>query len=70
MLKNNIGIGDRFIRLLLALILLYLSFFVYSGSMFATSLIAIAAILTLSSIAGSCFLYSLFGIDTRSHDRP
>lgn len=63
---NNVGIGDRFIRLIFASILLYLSLFVYSGSTLAMALIVIAAVLTLSSIAGSCFLYGLLGINTRS----
>jgi hypothetical protein len=65
---NNVGIGDRFIRLILASVLLYLSFFVYSSSMLGTGLMIVAAVLTLSSIVGSCFLYGLLGINTRSQN--
>ncbi|MGK7925152.1 MAG: DUF2892 domain-containing protein [Spirulina sp.] len=66
---HNVGIGDRFIRLISALVLLYLSLFVYTGSILAMALIVMAAVLTFSSIAGSCFLYNLFGINTRSQNQ-
>lgn len=44
---NKVG-GDRLIRLIVASVLLYLSLFIYSGSMSGAGL-TIAAVLTLSS---------------------
>ena len=45
---NKVG-GDRLIRLILASVLLYLSLFIYSGSMSGAGLTIAAAVLTLSS---------------------
>lgn len=62
---NNVGTGDRLIRLLLASTLAYLGLFIYSGSVLGTALVTVAAVLTLSAVLGSCMLYGLLKINTR-----
>lgn len=65
-MKKNMGAADRIIRTLLAAVFAYLYF---SGTVTGISgivLVALGAIFLLTSIVGSCPLYSLFGIKTCS----
>lgn len=62
---NNVGTSDRIIRLLLAAVLLYVGLSVYSSTALGIGLAIVGAVLALSALAGSCFLYGLLGINTR-----
>lgn len=63
---NNVGTVDRIIRILLAIALAYFGLLTYSGSALGISLTIAAAVLAISSLAGSCLLYRLLGINTRN----
>lgn len=62
---NNVGTGDRIIRILLATALAYFGLIIYSGSGLGIGLTIAAAVLAISALAGSCMLYGLLGINTR-----
>ena len=65
-MKKDMGNTDRVIRIVLALVVAVLYFTnVISGTL-AYVLLAIAGIFVLTSFFGSCLLYRLFGIDTRT----
>lgn len=64
---NNVGAIDRFIRLVLASALFYFGLFVYSSSTLGIGLTIAGAVMAITGLAGSCLLYSLFGIDTRKN---
>jgi hypothetical protein len=61
---NNVGTVDRIIRLLIASVSAYLGLFIYSGSSLGLGLTVAAGVLTISALAGTCLMYSLFGINT------
>lgn len=61
MLQRNVGTIDRVVRLTLAVALLSLIFFL-DGAWAWLGLIGLVPLLT--GVAGSCPLYSLFGIRT------
>jgi hypothetical protein len=63
-MKQNMGNADRIIRVIIAAFIgvLYITNTV-TGT-FAYILLAVGAIFLLTSFAGSCPLYSLFGINT------
>ncbi|MBW4621700.1 MAG: DUF2892 domain-containing protein [Cyanosarcina radialis HA8281-LM2] len=63
---NNVGTFDRLIRFGLAGVLLYLGFSVYGGSALGIGLAIIAIIPALTALIGTCPLYSLLGINTKS----
>ena len=62
---NNVGALERIIRLVLASVLFYFGILVYSGSTLGIGLTIAGSILAITSLAGSCMLYGLLGIDTR-----
>jgi hypothetical protein len=65
-MKQNIGISDGIIRVMLAIVLFTLSgLYVLTGGWGIVSW-CLAAILLYTSISGFCPLYALFGICTRS----
>ncbi len=62
MFKTNVGSADRVIRIVLGVIILSL-FFIYPGAWWRYyALIGIVPILT--GLAGTCPLYSIFGLST------
>lgn len=63
-MKKNMGNADRIIRLLLAAGLAYLYFANIITGTWGIVLAIIASIFTVTSLAGLCPLYSLFGIKT------
>jgi hypothetical protein len=63
---NNVGTIDRFIRLVLAGALLYLGLGIYGGSALGIGLAIISIIPALTALIGTCPLYSLLGINTKS----
>ena len=63
---NNVGTVDRIIRILLATVLAYFGLLIFNGSALGIGLTIAAVVLAISALAGSCLLYSLFGINTRN----
>jgi Protein of unknown function (DUF2892) len=63
-MKNNMGNTDRIIRVLLAALIAILYINNIITGVLAYVLLAIGAIFLLTSLVGSCPLYSLFGINT------
>ena len=67
-MATNVGMIDRIIRIMLAIVLLYLGFGLYSGSALGIGFAVVGAIAALTGLVGFCGLYKLFGIDThRAH---
>ena len=63
-MKNNMGNTDRIIRVLIAAVIAVLFINNAITGVFAYILLAVGAIFLLTSLVGSCPLYSLFGINT------
>ncbi|HNW90362.1 MAG TPA: DUF2892 domain-containing protein [Bacteroidales bacterium] len=65
-MKKNMGIADRIIRILVAVlvVILYLTN-VISGTL-AIVLLVLSGIFILTSLIGSCPIYMLFGISSKS----
>lgn len=66
---NNVGLVDRLIRFILAGFFFYLGLVVYQDSLLGTGLAIFAVIPALTGLFGSCALYGLLGINTRSSSR-
>ena len=65
---NNVGATDRLLRLIVAAVLLYLGLFTYAGSALGIGLAVVGGVALLTGLIGSCALYGLLGINTRSSD--
>lgn len=65
-MKKNMGAADRFIRTIVAIVLIYLYYTNVVTGALGIALLAIGGIFLLTSIIGSCPLYSLIGINTCS----
>ena len=65
---NNVGTTDRLLRLIAAAVLLYLGLFTYAGSALGIGLAVVGGVALLTGLIGSCALYGLLGINTRSSD--
>ncbi len=63
-MSTNVGTFDRIFRFLLAVVALYLGFFVYLGSALGIGLTIAGAVFGLTAIVGICPLYRLLGIRT------
>lgn len=63
-MKKNMGTADRLIRLIVAAVILGLSFTHVITGMLATIVIVLAAIFALTSMVSFCPLYTLVGINT------
>lgn len=63
-MKKNMGTADRLIRLIVAAVILGLSFTHVITGMLATILVVLAAIFALTSVVSFCPLYTLVGINT------
>ncbi|MER3464924.1 MAG: DUF2892 domain-containing protein [Chitinophagaceae bacterium] len=64
-MKKNMAIFDRFLRMLVSIILVVLYFKLDIASPWNYIMLAVAGIFIISSFFGVCPLYSLLGIDTR-----
>ena len=64
-MKHNMGNADRIIRIAIALLIGILFFTDTITGPLAYVLLAVASIFLVTSVAGSCPLYSLLGIKTR-----
>lgn len=63
-MKHNMGNADRIIRVLVAVVIAILYFTNIITGIVAYILLSVGAIFLVTSLAGSCPLYSLFGINT------
>jgi len=63
-MKKNMGGADRIIRLVVAAVLVALSYFKVVEGNVATVFYVIAGIVALTSIINFCPLYTLFGLNT------
>ena len=63
-MKNNIGVTDRVIRIVIAGGLLYLSLGVYEGWTIGMVVAIISIFPLMTALLGNCPLYNLLGIST------
>lgn len=63
-MKKNLGDGDRAIRIVIAGLILILYLLDILPGIAGTILLIFAGVLLLTSFAGFCPLYKLFGINT------
>lgn len=63
-MKNNLGDGDRAIRIVAAGLIVILFLLDVVTGIFGDILLILSAVLLLTSFAGFCPLYRLFGINT------
>jgi len=63
-MKTNIGSFDRFIRIIIAAIIVVLYFSNSNTGIWAIVLMVLAGVFALTSLIGTCPLYALFGIST------
>ncbi len=63
-MKNNMGNTDRIIRVLVSAVIAVLFINNSITGILAYVLLGVGAIFLLTSLVGSCPLYSLFGINT------
>jgi hypothetical protein len=63
-MKHNMGNADRIIRFLAVIAIAVLYFNGIVSGVVAYALLGIAVIFLLTSMTGTCPLYSLFGIST------
>ena len=63
-MKKNLGDGDRAIRIVLAGLLLLAYLLGIATGVAGTVALILAAVLAVTSFAGVCPLYKLFGINT------
>lgn len=68
-MKKNMGIADRIIRLLAAGLFAYLYFGGIVTGTFGLVLVILGGVFVLTSLVGSCPLYTLFGFNTCSVKR-
>jgi len=64
-MKKNMAVGDRFIRLVVAVVLLTLSFTRDIAAPYIYLMLLFAVVFGVTAIVGRCPLYTLFRIDTR-----
>lgn len=65
-MKYNMGFADRFTRVLIAVVIVVLYFTHTITGPLAYILMGVGLVFLLTSLVGSCPLYSLFGIKTCS----
>ena len=63
-MKKNMGTTDKFIRVLIAVVIAVLYFMGYISGTLAIILMAVAVIFLLTSLISFCPLYTLLGINT------
>ena len=63
-MKKNMGVADRVIRIVIAVIIAGLYFTGKITGTLGTVLLAVAGIFTLTALVGTCPLYLPFGIST------
>lgn len=68
-MKMNMHMIDRIIRILLSLVIVILYFSGYLTGTLAIIALVIAIVFTLTSLIGFCPLYALFGISTKKKNK-
>ncbi len=68
-MKKNMGTFDRLTRIIIAMVLAVLWYQHIVTGIPGTILLAIACIFLLTSVVGTCPLYSLFGLRTCSNKK-
>jgi hypothetical protein len=63
-MKKNIGVIDKVVRILIALVIVILAFTKVISGTLAIVLLIISGIFILTSLIGICPLYLAFGINT------
>ena len=63
-MKKNIGSADRIVRLLLAALAAFLYFTNVVSGILGIVILVVGGILLLTSLAGTCPLYSLVGLNS------
>ena len=63
-MKKNVGITDRIIRLVIAVVIAILFFTKVLTGTLGIVLLIIAGILLITGLMGSCLLYLPFGLNT------
>lgn len=63
-MKKNLGKADKFIRVLLALVIGFLYYKGIISGVLGIVLVALALIFVLTSLVSFCPIYALFGINT------
>ena len=66
---NNVGTTDRLVRLIAAVILLYLGLQTYAGSALGLGLTIAGGVALLTGLVGSCALYGLLGLNTHKSNQ-
>jgi hypothetical protein len=73
---TNVGSADRVVRVILGLVLILAPFMPFTASFFAAwgawkfVVVAIGVVLVGTSAISFCPLYAIFGLRTRSVERP
>lgn len=64
-MKDNVGNTDRFIRLVLGVVLLIIAFASHlTSGLLSYAVITLGMVFFATSIIGSCPIYTLFGLNT------
>lgn len=63
-MKKNVGSVDKIVRIIIAVIAAYVAYAHMVASPWDYVLYAVAAIMVLTSLMGTCPLYSIFGMNT------
>lgn len=63
-MKKNVGSIDKVVRLIIAVIAVYVVYKGIVASPWDYVLYAVAGIMVITSLMGSCPLFSIFGINT------
>jgi len=63
-MKKNIGSVDKFVRIIIAAIIMALYYFGYISDTLAMVLLIIGIILLLTSLINFCPLYKILGVNT------
>lgn len=63
-MKSNVGSTDKIIRIIIAIVALYIAYTGMVASPWNYVLYAVAGIMVLTAIMGCCPLFSIFGINT------
>ena len=63
-MKKNVGLTDKWVRILIAVVILVLYGFHFVTGTLAMVLLIVGIILLFTSLIGYCPIYSIFGINT------
>ena len=63
-MKKNVGKIDKWVRILVAIVIMALYFFDVISGTTAMVFLIVGVVLLLTSLLNSCPLYSIFGINT------